>query len=97
MKEAYAQGLESDEDEECVGEQIKPIDVGHNIYILAHQVIRRRRQYFIGHIHMAMYSKICSLHLTHLRCLRSSGQPQCRDQIQIGRGHWLDIKLVHVI
>lgn len=59
MKEAYAQGLESDEDEEGVGEQIKPIDVGHNIYILAHQVIRRRRQYF-----MVMYSEICSLHLT---------------------------------
>lgn len=63
MKEAYAQGLESDEDEDCVGEQIKPIDVGHNIYILAHQVIRRR-QCFIGHVHVAMYSEICSLHLT---------------------------------
>uniref|UniRef100_A0A8C3AXX9 Inositol 1,4,5-trisphosphate receptor n=1 Tax=Cyclopterus lumpus TaxID=8103 RepID=A0A8C3AXX9_CYCLU len=37
MKEAYAQGLESEEDEDNVGDQIKPRDVGHNIYILAHQ------------------------------------------------------------
>lgn len=40
MKEAYAQGLESEEDEDSVGDQIKPRDVGHNIYILAHQVIK---------------------------------------------------------
>ena len=39
MKEAYTQGLESEEDGDCVGDQIKPRDVGHNIYILAHQVI----------------------------------------------------------
>lgn len=38
MKEAYAQGLESDEDEDGFVGQIKPKDVGHNIYILAHQV-----------------------------------------------------------
>lgn len=37
MKEAYAQGLESEEDEDSVGDKIKPRDVGHNIYILAHQ------------------------------------------------------------
>lgn len=43
MKEAYAQGLESDEDEDGFVGQIKPKDVGHNIYILAHQVSRRRR------------------------------------------------------
>lgn len=41
MKEAYAQGLESEEDEDSIGDQIKPRDVGHNIYILAHQVIKR--------------------------------------------------------
>uniref|UniRef100_A0A8D3DLA4 Inositol 1,4,5-trisphosphate receptor n=1 Tax=Scophthalmus maximus TaxID=52904 RepID=A0A8D3DLA4_SCOMX len=37
MKEAYTQGLESEEDGDSVGDQIKPRDVGHNIYILAHQ------------------------------------------------------------
>lgn len=36
MKEAYTQEIEGEED--CVGEKIKPRDVGHNIYILAHQV-----------------------------------------------------------
>lgn len=38
MKEAYTQVLESEEDDDSVGDQIKPRDVGHNIYILAHQV-----------------------------------------------------------
>lgn len=38
MKEAYTQGLESEEDNDSIGDQIKPRDVGHNIYILAHQV-----------------------------------------------------------
>lgn len=39
MKEAYTQGLQSEEeDDDGVGDQIKPRDVGHNIYILAHQV-----------------------------------------------------------
>lgn len=38
MKEAYAQGLESEAEENAIGDQIKPKDVGHNIYILAHQV-----------------------------------------------------------
>lgn len=40
MKEAYAQSLESEEDEDSGGEKIKSRDVGHNIYILAHQVIK---------------------------------------------------------
>uniref|UniRef100_A0A665X7W7 Inositol 1,4,5-trisphosphate receptor n=1 Tax=Echeneis naucrates TaxID=173247 RepID=A0A665X7W7_ECHNA len=40
MKEAYSQGLESEEDEDSAGDQIKPKDVGHNIYILAHQVMK---------------------------------------------------------
>lgn len=39
MKEVYAQGLESEEDEDNIGSQITSRDVGHNIYILAHQVI----------------------------------------------------------
>ncbi|KAK9516864.1 hypothetical protein VZT92_024773 [Zoarces viviparus] len=43
MKEAYAQGLESEEDEDSVGDQIKPRDVGHNIYILAHQLARHNK------------------------------------------------------
>ncbi|XP_036962516.1 inositol 1,4,5-trisphosphate receptor type 2 isoform X1 [Acanthopagrus latus] len=43
MKEAYAQGLESEEDEDNVGDQIKPRDVGHNIYILAHQLARHNK------------------------------------------------------
>uniref|UniRef100_A0AAQ4PLC7 Inositol 1,4,5-trisphosphate receptor n=1 Tax=Gasterosteus aculeatus aculeatus TaxID=481459 RepID=A0AAQ4PLC7_GASAC len=38
MKEAYAQGIECEDDEDSVGDRIKPRDVGHNIYILAHQV-----------------------------------------------------------
>lgn len=47
MKEAYAQGLESEEDEDSVGDQIKPRDVGHNIYILAHQVMKMLELFFI--------------------------------------------------
>ena len=39
MKEAYAQGVEAELEGEIVGDQIKPKDVGHNIYILAHQVL----------------------------------------------------------
>ncbi|KAL6106962.1 itpr2 [Pungitius sinensis] len=43
MKEAYAQGIESEDDEDSVGDQIKPRDVGHNIYILAHQLARHNK------------------------------------------------------
>uniref|UniRef100_A0A8D3CD10 Inositol 1,4,5-trisphosphate receptor n=1 Tax=Scophthalmus maximus TaxID=52904 RepID=A0A8D3CD10_SCOMX len=43
MKEAYTQGLESEEDGDSVGDQIKPRDVGHNIYILAHQLARHSK------------------------------------------------------
>lgn len=38
IKEAYLQGVESEEDLEVSGDNISPKDVGHNIYILAHQV-----------------------------------------------------------
>lgn len=41
MKEAYSQGVESEVDNEAGGDQILPRDVGHNIYILAHQVSPR--------------------------------------------------------
>lgn len=40
MKEAYVQGEESEIDQET-SDQIKPKDVGHNIFILAHQVTFR--------------------------------------------------------
>uniref|UniRef100_A0A8C7KZ53 Inositol 1,4,5-trisphosphate receptor n=1 Tax=Oncorhynchus kisutch TaxID=8019 RepID=A0A8C7KZ53_ONCKI len=43
MKEAYAQGLESEAEENSIGDQIKPKDVGHNIYILAHQLARHSK------------------------------------------------------
>ncbi|XP_071403401.1 inositol 1,4,5-trisphosphate-gated calcium channel ITPR2, partial [Centroberyx affinis] len=43
MKEAYAQGLESEAEEDSVGDLIKPKDVGHNIYILAHQLARHNK------------------------------------------------------
>uniref|UniRef100_A0A8C6SHK6 Inositol 1,4,5-trisphosphate receptor n=1 Tax=Neogobius melanostomus TaxID=47308 RepID=A0A8C6SHK6_9GOBI len=43
MKEAYTQGLENEEEEDTVGDQIKPRDVGHNIYILAHQLARHNK------------------------------------------------------
>lgn len=43
MKEAYTQGLESEEDDDSLGDQIEPRDVGHNIYILAHQVRREKK------------------------------------------------------
>ncbi|XP_008294222.1 inositol 1,4,5-trisphosphate receptor type 2 [Stegastes partitus] len=43
MKEAYAQGLEAEEDEDSVGDLIRPRDVGHNIYILAHQLARHSK------------------------------------------------------
>uniref|UniRef100_A0AAQ4R0F6 Inositol 1,4,5-trisphosphate receptor n=1 Tax=Gasterosteus aculeatus aculeatus TaxID=481459 RepID=A0AAQ4R0F6_GASAC len=43
MKEAYAQGIECEDDEDSVGDRIKPRDVGHNIYILAHQLARHNK------------------------------------------------------
>ncbi|KAM4619267.1 inositol 1,4,5-trisphosphate-gated calcium channel ITPR2 [Polymixia lowei] len=43
MKEAYAQGLQSEADGDSVGDLIKPKDVGHNIYILAHQLARHSK------------------------------------------------------
>ncbi|XP_023811698.1 inositol 1,4,5-trisphosphate receptor type 2 isoform X2 [Oryzias latipes] len=43
MKEVYAQGLESEEDEDNIGSQITSRDVGHNIYILAHQLARHNK------------------------------------------------------
>uniref|UniRef100_A0A672J749 Inositol 1,4,5-trisphosphate receptor n=1 Tax=Salarias fasciatus TaxID=181472 RepID=A0A672J749_SALFA len=43
MKEAYTQGLESEDDEDNPGDPIKPKDVGHNIYILAHQLARHNK------------------------------------------------------
>lgn len=46
MKEAYAQGLETEEEEDSGGDQIKSRDVGHNIYILAHQVDKIPELYF---------------------------------------------------
>ncbi|KAM9815199.1 inositol 1,4,5-trisphosphate receptor type 2 isoform X1 [Syngnathus typhle] len=43
MKEAFAQALESEEDEDSALYHIKPLDVGHNIYILAHQLARHSK------------------------------------------------------
>ncbi|XP_041113341.1 inositol 1,4,5-trisphosphate receptor type 2-like isoform X1 [Polyodon spathula] len=43
MKDAYNQALESDTNEESGGDQILPKDVGHNIYILAHQLARHNK------------------------------------------------------
>uniref|UniRef100_A0A8C4VMW8 Inositol 1,4,5-trisphosphate receptor n=1 Tax=Gopherus evgoodei TaxID=1825980 RepID=A0A8C4VMW8_9SAUR len=42
MKNAYNQALECDDDEEN-GDNISPKDVGHNIYILAHQLARHNK------------------------------------------------------
>ncbi|XP_060634230.2 inositol 1,4,5-trisphosphate-gated calcium channel ITPR2 isoform X1 [Anolis sagrei] len=43
MKNAYNQGLESDHEEENGDDSISPKDVGHNIYILAHQLARHNK------------------------------------------------------
>ncbi|XP_015259460.1 PREDICTED: inositol 1,4,5-trisphosphate receptor type 2 [Cyprinodon variegatus] len=43
MKEAYAQGYDAEENTDGVGERIRPRDVGHNIYILAHQLARHNK------------------------------------------------------
>nr|BAN82187.1 hypothetical protein [Ovophis okinavensis] len=43
MKNAYNQGVESDQEEENGEESISPKDVGHNIYILAHQLSRHNK------------------------------------------------------
>ncbi|XP_060931821.1 inositol 1,4,5-trisphosphate receptor type 2 isoform X2 [Limanda limanda] len=43
LKEAYIQGLECEENGDSVGDHIKPKDVGHNIYILAHQLARHNK------------------------------------------------------
>uniref|UniRef100_A0A672P0V7 Inositol 1,4,5-trisphosphate receptor n=1 Tax=Sinocyclocheilus grahami TaxID=75366 RepID=A0A672P0V7_SINGR len=42
IKEAYVQGEESEIDQET-SDQTRPKDVGHNIYILAHQLARHRK------------------------------------------------------
>ncbi|XP_013913269.1 PREDICTED: inositol 1,4,5-trisphosphate receptor type 2-like [Thamnophis sirtalis] len=42
MKNAYNQGLDSDQ-EENGDDNISPKDVGHNIYILAHQLSRHNK------------------------------------------------------
>ncbi|XP_061085026.1 inositol 1,4,5-trisphosphate receptor type 2 [Conger conger] len=41
MKEAYNQGMESEGDAEA--DEVTPRDVGHNIYILAHQLARHNK------------------------------------------------------
>ncbi|XP_019371248.1 PREDICTED: inositol 1,4,5-trisphosphate receptor type 2 isoform X3 [Gavialis gangeticus] len=43
MKNAYNQGLECDHEEENGDDSISPKDVGHNIYILAHQLARHNK------------------------------------------------------
>ncbi|KAM6961110.1 inositol 1,4,5-trisphosphate-gated calcium channel ITPR2 [Aplochiton taeniatus] len=43
VKEAYAQGLESELEVDGVVDQINPKEVGHNIYILAHQLARHSK------------------------------------------------------
>ncbi|KFV71476.1 Inositol 1,4,5-trisphosphate receptor type 2, partial [Dryobates pubescens] len=43
MKNAYNQGLECDQEEENGDDGISPKDVGHNIYILAHQLARHNK------------------------------------------------------
>ncbi|GAA6101705.1 inositol 1,4,5-trisphosphate receptor type 2 isoform X2 [Tachysurus ichikawai] len=43
IKEAYLQGVQSEEDGDLSGDVISPKDVGHNIYILAHQLARHRK------------------------------------------------------
>ncbi|KAM3832398.1 inositol 1,4,5-trisphosphate-gated calcium channel ITPR2 isoform 1-T1 [Vipera latastei] len=43
MKNAYNQGVENDQEEENGDESISPKDVGHNIYILAHQLSRHNK------------------------------------------------------
>lgn len=43
MKEAFARGIDDDVNLDNIGERIKPRDVGHNIYILAHQLARHNK------------------------------------------------------
>uniref|UniRef100_A0A8V5HE08 Inositol 1,4,5-trisphosphate receptor n=1 Tax=Melopsittacus undulatus TaxID=13146 RepID=A0A8V5HE08_MELUD len=43
MKNAYNQGLECDHEDENGDDGISPKDVGHNIYILAHQLARHNK------------------------------------------------------
>ncbi|XP_058045707.1 inositol 1,4,5-trisphosphate receptor type 2 isoform X4 [Ahaetulla prasina] len=43
MKNAYNQGLDCDQEEENGDDNISPKDVGHNIYILAHQLSRHNK------------------------------------------------------
>ncbi|XP_039235903.1 inositol 1,4,5-trisphosphate receptor type 2 isoform X1 [Pipra filicauda] len=43
MKNAYNQGLDCDHEEENGDDGISPKDVGHNIYILAHQLARHNK------------------------------------------------------
>ncbi|XP_068133695.1 inositol 1,4,5-trisphosphate-gated calcium channel ITPR2 isoform X3 [Hyperolius riggenbachi] len=43
IKAAYNQGLDTEQDEQELDEQVSPRAVGHNIYILAHQLARHSK------------------------------------------------------
>eukprot|EP00062_Callorhinchus_milii_P022695 gi/632980746/ref/XP_007907206.1/ PREDICTED: inositol 1,4,5-trisphosphate receptor type 2 isoform X2 [Callorhinchus milii] len=43
IKNAYHQGIEADNDENISEDQLSPMDVGHNIYILAHQLSHQNK------------------------------------------------------
>lgn len=58
MKEAYTQGLQSEEEDDGVGDQIKPRDVGHNIYILAHQVREETAEFVNGRHQMQKWQPV---------------------------------------
>ena len=78
MKEAYAQGLESEEDEDNVGDQIKPRDVGHNIYILAHQVMKMPQLVFVCDGGITVFPLSLSVRPSaHIRAMHCSGWCVC--------------------
>uniref|UniRef100_A0A8D2LXR1 Inositol 1,4,5-trisphosphate receptor n=1 Tax=Varanus komodoensis TaxID=61221 RepID=A0A8D2LXR1_VARKO len=73
MKNAYNQGLESDH-EESGDDSISPKDVGHNIYILAHQVCHCLKQQFRYDIQNLYSSELRNLYLQIVRRDRTMEQ-----------------------
>uniref|UniRef100_A0AAQ5ZMC5 Inositol 1,4,5-trisphosphate receptor n=1 Tax=Amphiprion ocellaris TaxID=80972 RepID=A0AAQ5ZMC5_AMPOC len=95
MKEAYAQGLENEEDEDSAGDLIKPRDVGHNIYILAHQYSPWINQVFSSCC-LARHNKILQQSLKPGLAPGSGGDPDNEkdDALRYYANHTAQIEIV---
>lgn len=79
MKNAYNQGLECDHgDEEGGDDGVSPKDVGHNIYILAHQV-----PHFYLHLFCFSGYCVCLMPMLTVLCVHSDFFSACPPRFQL--------------